>query len=231
LTLTLAKTMARKGKIAGLPREIREELNERLADGQQGPVILPWLNALPAVRERLAVRARADSGEVAEITDGNLSEWRAGGYQEWCQDARVRNMAHFVSRLADASGQPPESLLRKVWTGKMLEIVEAMETEEALSDQDGGDAGRVSKTFLMAGGTIATISAAAQREKEHADKTRQTDLKLGLEKIKVARTFVKFVDDAKALALAEAAKTDDRRLPELADYLLGAPDLERLENQ
>lgn len=223
--------MARKGKIAGLPREIREELNERLADGQQGPVILPWLNGLAEVRGRLAARARADSGEVAEITDGNLSEWRAGGYQEWCQDAKVRNMAHFVTRLADASGQPPESLLRKVWTGKMLEIVEAMETEETLVDEEGGDAGRgVSKTFLMAGGTIATISAAAQREAEHRDKTRQTDLKLGLEKIKVARTFVKFVDDAKALELAEAAKTDDRRLPELADYLLGAPDLERLEN-
>jgi len=222
--------MARKGKIAGLPREIREELNERLADGQQGPAILPWLNALPAVRERLAARARAD-GEVPEITDGNLSEWRAGGYQEWCQDAKVRNMAHFVSRLADASGQPPESLLRKVWTGKMLEIVESLETEETLVDEEGGDAGRgVSQRFLQAGGTIATISAAAQREREHVDKTRQTDLKLGLEKIKVARTFVKFVDDAKALALAEAAKTDDRRLPELADYLLGAPDLERLEN-
>jgi hypothetical protein len=42
---------------------------------------------------------------------------------------------------------------------------------------------------------------------------------------------VKFVDDARALELAEAAKTDDRRLPELADYLLGAPDLDRLANQ
>jgi hypothetical protein len=224
--------MARKGKIAGLPREIREELNERLADGQQGPAILPWLNGLPAVRDRLAARSRADSGEVAEITDGNLSEWRAGGYQEWCQDAKVRNMAHFVTRLADASGQPPESLLRKVWTGKMLEIVEAMETEETLTDEDGEDAGRgVNQRFLQAGGIIATVSSAAQREREHTDKTRQTDLKLGLEKIKVARTFVKFVADARALELAEAAKTDDRRLPELADYLLGAPDLERLANQ
>lgn len=223
---------ARKGKIAGLPREIREELNERLADGQQGPVILPWLNGLAEVRGRLAARARADSGEVAEITDGNLSEWRAGGYQEWCQDAKVRNMAHFVTRLADASGQPPESLLRKVWTGKMLEIVEAMETEETLVDEEGADAGRgVNQRFLQAGGIIATVSSAAQREREHTDKTRQTDLKLGLEKIKVARTFVKFVDDARALELAEAAKTDDRRLPELADYLLGAPDLERLANQ
>ena len=83
----------------------------------------------------------------------------------------------------------------------------------------------------MAGSTIATISSVAQRETEHRDKTRQTDLKLDLEKIKVARTFVKFVDDAKALELAEAAKTDDRNLPALADYLLGAPDLERLENQ
>lgn len=54
----------RKGKIGGLPREIREELNERLLDGQLAPQILPWLNAFPEVQSRLAARARAGE-EVA----------------------------------------------------------------------------------------------------------------------------------------------------------------------
>lgn len=206
---------ARKGKIGSLPREIREEINERLLDGQLAPEILPWLNALPAVRDRLAARPRAGD-EVAEITDGNLSEWRAGGFAEWLDNAKVRAMSAMVERMADAAGQPVESVLRKVWTGKMLETVETLTS---------GDP----ELFLNAGKTIATISAAAQRETEHKDKTRQKDTDLGLRKIVVARSFVKFYDDAKARALAESARSDDSQLPLLADYLLGVPDLEKLK--
>ena len=84
---------------------------------------------------------------------------------------------------------------------------------------------------INAGIRHATISGAAQRETEHKDKTRQTDTKLALEKIKVGRAFVKFYDDKRAIELAEAAKADDRNLPALADYLLGTPDLDRLKNQ
>ncbi len=206
---------ARKGKIGSLPREIREEINERLLDGQLSPEILPWLNALPAVCDRLAARPRAGD-EVAEITDGNLSEWRAGGFAEWLDNAKVRAMSDMVDRMADAAGQPVESVLRKVWTGKMLETVETL----TLGDPE---------LFLNAGKTIATISAAAQRETEHKDKTRQKDTDLGLRKIVVARSFVKFYDDAQARALAESARSDDSQLPLLADYLLGVPDLERLK--
>lgn len=220
----------RKGKIGSLPREIREEINERLLDGQLAPEILPWLNALPAVRDRLAGRPRAGSGEVAEITDGNLSEWRAGGFREWLEDGKVRAMSTLVDRMADAAGQPVESVLRKVWTGRMLEVIESLASAEELTDDDGNSQGRdISKTFLLAGSTIATISAAAQRETEHKDKTRQKDTDLGLRKIVVARSFVKFYDDAKARDLAESARSDDSQLPLLADYLLGVPDLERLK--
>lgn len=221
----------RKGKIGGLPREIREELNDRLLDGQLAPQILPWLNSMAEVQSRLASRAR-NREEVAEITDGNLSEWRAGGFAEWIQDAKVRNMAKLCERMADATGQPLESLVRKVWTGKMLEAIETLASEEELTDEDGNSQGRdFSKAFLQAGSTIASISAAAQREAEHKDKTRQKDLDLGLRKIIVARKFVEFYDDKRALELAESAKADDRNLPALADYLLGTPDLDRLKNQ
>ena len=220
---------ARKGKIGSLPREIREEINERLLDGQLAPEILPWLNALPAVRDRLAGRPRAGE-EVAEITDGNLSEWRAGGFKEWLEDGKVRAMSTLVDRMADAAGQPVESVLRKVWTGRMLEVIESLASDEELTDDDGNSQGRdISKTFLLAGSTIATISAAAQREAEHKDKTRQKDLDLGLRKIIVARKFVQFYDDERAKDLAENARSDDSQLPLLADYLLGVPDLEKLK--
>jgi hypothetical protein len=42
--------MARNGKIARLPRDIREELNRHLQKGEQGVSLLAWLNGLPQVK-------------------------------------------------------------------------------------------------------------------------------------------------------------------------------------
>ena len=70
--------MARTGKIARLPRDIRIQLNTRLQDGHDGKQIVHWLNSLPQVKKVLA--ARFDS---RPINEQNLSDWRLGGYQEW----------------------------------------------------------------------------------------------------------------------------------------------------
>lgn len=204
-------TRARKGKIAALPKAVREELCERLLDGQLAPEILPWVNGLPDIRARLAERWP----DLPEITDGNVSEWRSGGYRDWLQDRKVMEMAQLCDRMADAAGQPPESLLRKVYTGRMLEMMETLEASDPA-------------VFLSAGTTISALSAAAQREVEHKDKTRQKDTDLGLRKILVARKFVDFYDDARARELADNARQDDAQLPLLADYMLGVPDIEKL---
>ena len=44
------------GKIARLPRNLRHELNQRLADGEPSDSLLAWLNALPEVQAILADR-------------------------------------------------------------------------------------------------------------------------------------------------------------------------------
>jgi len=41
--------MTRNGKIARLPQPIREQINRRLQDGQEGKRIVAWLNTLPEV--------------------------------------------------------------------------------------------------------------------------------------------------------------------------------------
>ena len=41
--------MPQSGKIKGLPMAIREELNRRLQDGEEGKELLDWLNARPEV--------------------------------------------------------------------------------------------------------------------------------------------------------------------------------------
>ena len=70
--------MTRRGKIARLPHELREELNRRLNDGERGKPLVTWLNGLPAVR---AVLAKEFAGKP--IREQNLSDWRQGGYRDW----------------------------------------------------------------------------------------------------------------------------------------------------
>jgi hypothetical protein len=88
----------RNGKIARLPRNVREELNVRLERSEQSPKLLAWLNALPEVQEILR---KEFNGEP--VSKQNLSRWRLGGYQDWVNrqdfldDARMAD--DFVSRI------------------------------------------------------------------------------------------------------------------------------------
>jgi hypothetical protein len=60
------RTHARTGKIARLPKVIRDSLNTMMEDGFSAAVILEKL------------------GEAAKhITPSNLSDWRYGGHQDW----------------------------------------------------------------------------------------------------------------------------------------------------
>ena len=94
--------MARNGKIARLPREIREELNRRLQDGEPGGPLLAWLNLLPVVS---AVMAREFGGCI--VSKQNLCEWRSGGFVEWqaWQEtlAQARELAADATELASAT--------------------------------------------------------------------------------------------------------------------------------
>ncbi len=88
--------MARNGKIARLPREIRDELNRRLENGVQGLPLLAWLNAQPEV---LGVLARDFGGRL--ISKQNLCEWRAGGFAEWQARRQTWDQAHELEADAD----------------------------------------------------------------------------------------------------------------------------------
>jgi hypothetical protein len=68
----------RNGKIARLPLEIREQLNQRLADGEPGNRLVEWLNSIPDV-----VRVMQEQFDGRSINEHNVSEWRQGGYEEW----------------------------------------------------------------------------------------------------------------------------------------------------
>lgn len=86
----------RNGKIARLSREIREQLNRRMQDGEQGSRLAAWLNGLPQVR---AVVAAEFHGRP--IREQNLSEWRKGGYRDWLAQKEALDAASRLSREAE----------------------------------------------------------------------------------------------------------------------------------
>jgi hypothetical protein len=92
---------ARNGKIARLPREIREQLNRRLDDGEEGKGLVDWLNSLPEVQSVLAEQFGG-----RPVNEQNLSEWRQGGYADWLrhQEAHLR-----VLRLAERAEELDEA--------------------------------------------------------------------------------------------------------------------------
>jgi hypothetical protein len=70
--------MAATGKIARLPRIIRDELNRRLEDGEPGTQLVAWLNAREDVQ---AIMAEHFGGRP--INKPNLTAWREGGFRAW----------------------------------------------------------------------------------------------------------------------------------------------------
>jgi len=87
--------MTRNGKIARLPRDIRNQLNRRLQDGEPGTRLAEWLNSLPETKKILA----ADFGG-RDINEQNLTEWKQGGYRDWLARQELLACAGEVS--ADA---------------------------------------------------------------------------------------------------------------------------------
>jgi len=98
----------RLGKIARLPRSIREQLNVRLDDGVPGKSLLEWLNGLPETRQVLQEQFAGKP-----ISKQNLSKWRKGGYEEWLReregDEVAAHLAEQEKNLAKATARPTRS--------------------------------------------------------------------------------------------------------------------------
>jgi hypothetical protein len=95
--------MTRRGKIARLPRSIREQVNRQLQNGVEGKIIVEWLNTLPQVAK--IMKGKFDG---LPVNDTNLSNWKLGGYRDW--DAQqdllqaVRQFREDDSALRKAAG-------------------------------------------------------------------------------------------------------------------------------
>src|SRR5438034_1048840 len=82
----------RIGKIARLPKEIREQLNQRLENGELGTALIMWLNTLPEVQKILAEQFAGQA-----IRAQNLSQWKNGGYQDWLRHQLLREQTRWTT--------------------------------------------------------------------------------------------------------------------------------------
>jgi hypothetical protein len=98
--------MSRNGKIAHLSSVLRDELNQRLDNGEESTTLLPWLHALPEVQKSL--KTHFDS---APITKQNLSEWHLGGFREWQIRHELISQAYQLSESADEMEEAVETHL------------------------------------------------------------------------------------------------------------------------
>jgi hypothetical protein len=89
--------MARNGKIARLPLFIRNQLNQRLSEGESGVKLVEWLND-----EAMLDLQKDAEGHRIPITEQNLSEWRSGGYQDWLRHEEARQ---FLKDMAEQAGE------------------------------------------------------------------------------------------------------------------------------
>lgn len=126
----------RLGKIARLPRAIRDGVNQRLADGLTAADILAWLNPQPRVR---AILDRYFDG--VDISPQNLSEWRGGGYIDWVetqeQEAQIRRLSEMSYQLAQVGGTDLSAGALAIVSSKIYEGLKAVVDVDLTPDEEG----------------------------------------------------------------------------------------------
>lgn len=126
-------SVARKGKIARLGREIRAELDRRLDNSEPGPRVLAWLNGLPE-----AQRVLAEEFGGRAITKHNLSDWRRRGHEDWLRKQEAGELAGRLEREAaglQGAGGPLSDKLA-VWLAARYAIAARQLAREAGGELD-----------------------------------------------------------------------------------------------
>lgn len=108
--------MTRNGKIARLPKNLREEINLRLQNGEEACPIAGWLNTLPKVQAFL--KAEFDG---QPINENNISNWRHGGFREWQEEQETQEaVQRFAASAAGLRRAAPADRLKQPGPGALI---------------------------------------------------------------------------------------------------------------
>jgi hypothetical protein len=127
--------MTRTGKIARLPRQIREQLNRRIEDGEPGVKAVEWLNEQPEVRAVL----KAEFAD-REVSEQNLSEWKRGGYPEWLKQqedlALARELAENADELTQVTGESFADMVSPLLAARYVALLRTLGTVTGENGED-----------------------------------------------------------------------------------------------
>ncbi len=123
----------RNGKIARLPKDMREEINRRLQNGEPAETILRRLNKQEDCRDTVEIFF-----DGRPVSPQNLSEWRQGGYEDWLRKeerlARIRDLTEDAKDF-EREGDD-HSIADRVATMMEMELMEVAEQLQTITDPD-----------------------------------------------------------------------------------------------
>ena len=207
---------AQFGKIARLPGELREQINQRIFDGKKDSETLAWLNELTPVKEILAAHFHGKP-----IQSQNFSNWRAGGYQRWLRQKQnvgsIKDLHQFVTDITNAGVDGLTPATAALASAKILQFLETLDPAKTNPDD-----------LAKCAAAIAII-----REKEQNDarikiaqhRLRQRDMALLLKKDKQQRDAVaialRVLGDARAKAIEGSSWNNAEKIEGLGIHLFG----------
>ena len=167
--------MTRLGKIARLSREIRDELNVRLQNGEVGRKLVEWLNGLPAAQ---AVLKANFSGKA--ISAQNLSEWKQGGYEDWVRHQENCAYAAMLTEMSsDLEEEAGETRLEERLAAPM-----AMALARLLREAEESPAGAKRHRMIL---DVARQLSQLRREGHQAERVRLERERWEQKELEIAR--------------------------------------------
>jgi hypothetical protein len=209
--------MSAKGKIARLPFDLRQKLNQRMRDGDPDVDLVEWLNGMQEVKAALSgVSFGGAKKSRGQITAQNISEYRAGRYRDWLEDQdkvdRAQKLAELSYQLAAASGGNVSEGIVRVTAGKLYEALELASGDDML---------KLAQTLT---GLSAAETAAVRASTDHKRLGIQQKT-LALEEAKFQRQtselFMKFYGDKKAEEIMSSKGDKDAKIEKIRQLMFG----------
>lgn len=226
---------AHQGKIARLPHLIREEVNQRLLDGQSGAEILRWLNAHEWVTKNCAPNA-----EGFFFNDVNLSNWRRGGHEAWKHEQRhiesVKKMSDYSIQLARANGGKISEGAAAILAGQHIEVIEQlaqlMERKEGVAP-DPAQMAALAEAISTLSSSISALRTGDQnniRLKQNdqrldimRQRLEQTEQALALDRDKFQRLacekFCDWIKNDQAVEIARSGLSNSEKIEKLGPLM------------
>ena len=215
-------TTTRKGKIARLPFELRNEVNERLRNGEAGPRLLKWLNGLPAVRSVLDAEF---GGE--RVKEQNLSDWRKGGYGDWlAKKERAEERREQIDWALKATGGDAADAVSLMTASQFVDILSDFDprlVKELIKD-DPSQYAEVLKAFaaMERGRAQRIVASQGDRKLEQNDEKLEIERQvLKLRQLATAEKFLAFYKDERAKTIVEGDGDNSAKLEALGSLMFG----------